>query len=216
MNPALIDPTIFFQFEVQIESTTLRPNDTDWELPASTKIPDFGQLSGKKPFGELRLAWSEQGLFCQLDVSGKKLPTQFTNAVGGRSDGMRLWLDTRGSPDIHRASRFCQCFNLLPGAQQSSKNSAIATFEPISRARELPNPVRPEQIPIRVAFRKNGYRLNAVLPASVLTGYSPSEYSEMSFFYSVVDEELGVQTLTVGSEMRYYEDPSLWARLRLR
>ncbi len=216
MNSPLIDPALFYQFEVQIDSVAFRPSNLDWELPPATRIPDFGQLSGKKAFAELRMAWSELGLFFQLDVSGKKLPTQFTSAVGGRSDGMRLWLDTRGSPDIHRASRFCHCFNFLPGSQQANKTSAIATFEPIARARELPTPVRPEQIPIRVAFRKNGYRLNAALPANVLTGYSPSEYSELSFFYSVVDEELGVQTLTVGSEMRYYEDPSLWTRLKLR
>jgi len=61
----------------------------------------------------------------------------------------------------------------------------------------------------------DGYVLEALVPAEALTGFDPEEHSRLGFTYFVRDSELGEQTLGVGSELPFTEDPSLWCSLEL-
>ena len=44
---------------------------------------------------------------------------------------------------------------------------------------------------------------------------SPAEQPAIGFTYCVIDRELGTQTFTVGRELPFDEDPSLWGTLDL-
>ena len=79
----------------------------------------------------------------------------------------------------------------------------------------MPQPVAAEQLPLRSEIGKDGYLLEAFLPAETLTGFDPQEHPRLGFNYAVLDRELGVQTFGVGAPMAYEEDPSLWATLEL-
>ena len=85
----------------------------------------------------------------------------------------------------------------------------------IERARENANPVRPGVLKVRAQVRKENYRLEGFIPAEALTGYDPSEHPRLGFTYAIVDREVGGQTMTVGSGLRFQEDPSLWSTLEL-
>jgi hypothetical protein len=62
---------------------------------------------------------------------------------------------------------------------------------------------------------QDGYSIEAFVPAAALTGYSPADQPAIGFSYAVIDRELGWQTFSVGPEMPFLEDPSLWGTLEL-
>ena len=62
---------------------------------------------------------------------------------------------------------------------------------------------------------KGGYRVEAFLSSAALTGFDPEEHPRLGLFYAVRDSELGEQTLSIGHEFPYGEDPSLWEVLEL-
>jgi hypothetical protein len=70
-------------------------------------------------------------------------------------------------------------------------------------------------VPFRGRRIRGGYLIEAFLPAAVLHGFDPEQNLKLGFFYWVHDNELGDQTLSVGSEFPYIEDPSLWSVLAL-
>ncbi len=132
-NP-LIDPALLFEFSIQIypfiarsTSSTRRatrgkskipPADEQvaWELSEHHQLPHFATLNGKPPHSSVYVAWSDAGLYFQMISQGKRKPPAFVQERGGVSDGLRVWIDTRGSAGVHRATRFCHCFHFFPGS----------------------------------------------------------------------------------------------------
>ena len=55
---------------------------------------------------------------------------------------------------------------------------------------------------VRSEIGKDGYLLEAFLPAEALTGFDPQEHPRLGFTYAVLDRELGVQTFGVGARWR--------------
>jgi hypothetical protein len=70
-------------------------------------------------------------------------------------------------------------------------------------------------VPFRSELIKGGYRIEAFLSAAALAGFDPEEHPRLGIFYAVRDSELGEQTLSVGHEFPFAEDPSLWEVLEL-
>ena len=75
-----------------------------------------------------------------------------------------------------------------------------------------------EQIGVGEKFLNDAERdrLEGFVPAPALTGYSPSDQPALGFTYAVIDRELGRQTFSVGPELPFVEDPSLWGTLDLK
>ena len=62
----------------------------------------------------------------------------------------------------------------------------------------------------------HGYTMRIFLTASALNGFDPEQFSRWGIHYLVRDNELGEQTLSVGSDFPYTDDPSLWSVLELK
>jgi hypothetical protein len=184
-------------------------------LGPSFVLPSFGELEGRPLFADLRAAWSEQGLAFDLRVKGKQKPVWCRRSRLEDSDGLQIWIDTRDAHNIHRASRFCHRFIFLPAGSGSGYDQPTAALAAIHRARDNPRSVRPDRLRVLAESRRGGYRLQALIPAEVLTGFEPAEQPRLGFSYAVVDRELGWQTFSVGPEFPFAEDPSLWGTLEL-
>jgi len=78
--------------------------------------------------------------------------------------GLQIWIDTRDTHNIHRASRFCQRFAFLPAGAGRQFTEPSADQMIIDRARENAHPIRPGQLGIQVQNRADSYRLNAFYP----------------------------------------------------
>src|SRR5271166_2067832 len=74
---------------------------------AQKPLPDLGGLDTAAPFATLRAGWNDAGLGFRLEVSGKKMPVFADPNDPTESDGLHLWIDTRNTQSIHRATRFC-------------------------------------------------------------------------------------------------------------
>jgi len=185
------------------------------DLPEACRIDRLISEENRRDFADVRLAWNEAGVGLQVEVKGKQEPPQGDVAKPRTSDGVSLWLDTRDSRASHRASRYCHQFHFLPSGGGPEMDEPAFVQSPIHRAlQDAPNAPR-NTVPFRCRRIKNGYRIEAFLPAAALSGFDPEQNRKLGFYYAVRDTELGEQVLSVGSEFPYWEDPSLWSVLEL-
>lgn len=184
-------------------------------LPENCELSSLSELDGSRSFAQIRVAWNERGLGVSVDVSGKTQPLECRLAEPTQSDGLQVWVDTRNTQSIHRASRFCHHFCLLPTGTGKKADQPTATQLPIARAREEMTLAKPKQIGISVEHRSDGYRLEAWFASEILNGFDPEANPLLGFYYALRDAELGEQFLTVGHEFPFSRDPSLWSTLEL-
>lgn len=211
----LIPPRLLFRVSVPCLYKKPLWSAKGTQLGEEHRLLGLHELEGRPTLGDIRFAWSEEGIGFQLRVQGKRKPAWcHPNRMDG-SDGLQIWIDTRDTHNIHRASRFCHRFAFLPAGGGRMKDQPVADQLLIDRARENPNPVRPDVFKIRSEKRVDGYLLEGLVPAEALTGFDPEEHPKLGFTYAIMDHERGEQTFTVGNELPYDADPSLWGTLEL-
>ena len=217
MPKQLIAPTFLFRFSVPCRSTNKEWSVTEGlELTAKYAIPSFqSELGERQPFADLRVAWSEHGIVFNLQVRGKKQSPWCRESRLDESDGLRLWIDTRDTHNVHRASRFCHQFVFLPQGEGAKLENPVAELLNIARAKDNPKQPTRGALQVRSEKRVDGYLLQGFVPATAITGYDPSEHPKLGFYYAITDRELGWQTLSLGSEYPFQSDPSLWGTLEL-
>jgi hypothetical protein len=235
MPEPLVHPSLLFDFTISIrhfdpgglpkpmksspKKRTGKSKSTISEpaLDALYRLPDFNPLGGRARPGSVFAGWSESGISLKANFEGKKSTPRFVQERGGFSDGLRLWIDTRNSPNVHRAGRFCHCFHFFPGSPNptDSASEPRGILDEIPRAREQPNPIARENLRVKTIFKGDGYQLSIFIPAECLTGYLPTEFDRIRLFYDLVDHELGTQSQSLSPELRYTEDPCLWIEARL-
>jgi hypothetical protein len=215
MTDQLLAPTFLFRFSVPLFYRKELWSAGGAALGEDYRLPSFGELEDRPMYADVRGAWSEQGLAFSVRVEGKKQAPWCRSSRLEDSDGLHLWIDTRDTHNIHRASRFCHRFALLPVGGGRRLTDPVAEQMLINRARENPKPVPVGMLKIRSEKRVDGYLLEGHIPAAALTGYDPGAHQRLGFTYAVMDRELGWQTFTVGSEFPFDEDPSLWGTLEL-
>lgn len=215
MAEQIISPAFLFHFSVPCRYRRRLWSENGLQLPSACAIPRLSELEEKKTFADLRVAWNGQGVAFQVKVSGKSQPAWCRATRVEDSDGVQVWIDTRDTQTIHRASRYCHRFAFLPGGGGTDRKEPVARLLPINRAKEEPKAVAPKLLRVHSELHKDGYSLAAFVPAAALTGYDPDEYARLGFTYAVIDRELGWQTFSVGTEYPFTEDPSLWGTLEL-
>jgi hypothetical protein len=193
----------------------LEEGDDLLDLPEACRVDNFAAMDERPAFADVRLAWNERGLALQVTVRGKEQPAVGDVARPRQSDGVTLWIDTRESRGSHRASRYCHQFHLLAAGGGPEKDEPAFVQGKINRALEDAPTAPAGAVPFRRDRRRNGYLLEAFLPATVLNGFDPEQSSRLGFYYAVRDQEQGEQTLAVDADFPWAEDPTLWEVLEL-
>lgn len=209
-NP-FIDPALLFRIEVPLHRWDGQWSQKGVDLPEQFKVPCFSEFSDRELFADIRIGWNPDGIAVQTWVKGKKQLPWCRETRLDESDGFHLWLDTRCSPGIHRATQYCHRFLWMPAGGGSRREEAVAAMVPINRARSHPRPVDPKVLPIKTVIRHDGYQISGWIPKKALTGYTPEEQPRLAIYYAVIDRELGWQGLTLGPEYPVTDDPSLWS-----
>lgn len=212
----LIDPTLLFRFEVEILESALRWGKQGLSLSAEHQLPPLSSLADRRWFADVRFGWNKEGLGFTLAVTGKRQLPWCRDSRLEDSDGLHLWIDTHGSPGIHRANRYCHRFVFAPFGGGPRRDTAVAGLVPIHRARENPLPVGAELLKVIGEPTSDGYTMSGMIPARGLTGWDPSEHPQIGFWCAVADRELGWQPLTLGPEYPVIEDPTLWTVAALK
>lgn len=183
------------------------------DLPPECQVDNLAGIDDQKNFATFAIAWNEQGLGIQVEVRGKDKPLQGDISRPRGSDGFTLWLDTRDSRTSHRGSRHCHQFHVLATGGGPDRDEPAFVQSKIHRALE-DAPIATEA-PVRLSSKPGGYVLEVFLPAGILNGYDPEQHPRLGIFYSIRDDELGEQTLGIGPDFPFWEDPSLWSVLEL-
>lgn len=215
MSEQLLSTRFLFRFAASCSYDGKLGSAAPGELDPRHRLPSLGELEGQPPFADVRVAWSEAGLAFSVRVEGKKQPNWCRETRLEDSDALQVWIDTRDTHNIHRATRFCHRFVFLPGGAGKNYEQPVADQLLVDRARENAQPVRPGQLQIHLQKRAGGYVLSAFIPAAALTGFNPADHPRLGFTYFVFDRELGQQYFSVGSEFPFASDPSLWGTLEL-
>jgi hypothetical protein len=215
---AVLPPRFLFRFALSAPRADHLPGKSEsrlLEFPEQSRLPDVASLDGAPGFAALRAAWNPGGLALSVEVRGKSAPPRCDPERPTTSDGLQVWIDTRCTQNVHRATRFCHYFCLLPTGGGKNGSVPVGVQLPVPRAREDAALCDPRDLRVVSEMRDNGYRLDAWLPASVLHGFDPESQPRLGFYYAVVDSELGTQVLSVGEDFPYSSDPSLWGVLEL-
>jgi hypothetical protein len=185
------------------------------DLPEKCTLPGLARLQEKPEFAEFRVAWNDHGLGMAVHVRGKDRPVRSEAAKYRSSDGMSIWIDSRNVRDSHRASRYCHHFYFLAAGGGDDGELPTAGQTRIHRALADASLCQPSQLKVRKSNIKSGYRLECFIPAEAINGFDVELNNQFGFFYLVRDSELGEQSLGLGPEFPYAEDPSLWQTLEL-
>jgi hypothetical protein len=214
---SLLPHAFLFRFSVPVRHAAGRPCPTGrlLELPDDFRLPDFGTLDGLEPFADVRLAWNADGFGISARVDGRRHPPDCDAERPDESDGLLVWIDTRNTQSIHRASRFCHWFQFLPAGGGRRGDEPLVRQRSIPQAREDAPRADLSEILVRTHGDDAGYLLEVWLPAACLHGFDPDASPRLGFYYLVRDAERGEQFLTVGREFPFTHDPSLWTTLEL-
>lgn len=212
----LFDPALLFRMQLRPAKTDLKFGQHGWQLPAEAELPSTGvSISGQNQFAKLKLAVSETGLFMSTTVTGKRQLPWCRESRIEDSDGLHVWIDTRNSRDVHRATRFCHRFIFAPLGRRPKSEQAFAGWAPINRARDNSRPPPEKLLYAHAKLNPGGYELSAALHWQALTGFDRHDFPVLGFYAAVIDRELGWQSLGLGPPLPVVEDPSLWLELAL-
>jgi len=187
-------------------------------LPDSARLKNHADLDSRVNFAEVRIGWNDFGIGLTVEVPGKVQPPVCDEDKPRTSDGLHFWLDVRDARESHRATRFCRQFYFLPSGGGPDKTEPCCGQLKINRAGQDAELCKPEEIAFKhsTSGKKQGYRLEAFLPASVIAGFDPEQFPRLGMYYHVKDGELGDQYLAVSTDFPFSDDPSLWEILELK
>lgn len=212
----LFDPALLFRLQLRPVKTTLKFGELDWQLPPEAELPPLGaSISGQNQFARLRLAVSDSALWISAHVTGKRQLPWCRESRIEDSDGLHVWLDTRNSREVHRATRFCHRFVFAPLGRGAKSEKPFAGWAPINRARENSRPPAEKLLYAQSKVTATSYDLFATLQWQALSGFDRADFPVIGFYVAVVDRELGWQSLGLSPPLPVVEDPSLWYDINL-
>ncbi len=186
------------------------------DLPASCTLPDLAALDYRASWASVRAGWNPGGLGISIHADGSaSRPAQGGDRPEGFAD-VNLWIDTRDTRNVSRATRFCHRFSarLKLGRDRKSLNVELGQ-RAIARALADAPLCSPEVLSSRAELSRSGWRLEIFLPAAALHGFDPDTNRRLGFAYQVTDHEREDQFLGVGRDFPIGENPSMWATLEL-
>ena len=185
------------------------------QLEPHCRLPHFGRFDGERTYADVRCAWNPTGLFLDIEVTGKTQPLYCRPGQVLDSDGVLIWIDTRATTNVHRATRYCHWFALMPTGGGDDQQAPFSTMLKINRAKEDPATFQMYRSCQQVQLRHDGYRMTCFISGSCLNGWDNGEHRQLGFNYLLKDNEFDEQSLSVSEEFPVHSDPSLWQVLEL-
>jgi hypothetical protein len=187
------------------------------DLPTTCVVANLSTLEQRVPWASVRAAWNPQGLgIAILAQTPAGLAARSADRPEGFAD-VNLWIDTRDTRDVSRATRFCHRFSARLTLAYDRKNLDVAISQrSIARAVADAPICSPGLLRTHAELSRTGWLLEVFLPAAALHGFDPDTNRRLGFAYQVSDHEREDQFIGVGRDFPIGENPSLWATLELQ
>lgn len=219
MTKALLPQAFWFRIAApcpRVETMPLEGEKRLVELPEAGILPQGARLEGRAPWAEVRVGWNPKGLGIVVRAEGLGDPKLSPDRPEGFAD-VQLWVDTRDTRDVARATRFCHRFAASLRLTKPGRGLAVEVAQrPIGRAIADPPMARAGQIEARAELGRSGWGLEVFLPSAVLNGFDPETNRRLGFAYQVSDHIREDQFLGIGRDFPIGENPSLWSTIELK
>lgn len=217
-DAAMLIPTTFlFHYQVEIRRVPglpRRSGDFPLGIGPECRLPWLICDPETVPFADVRMAWNEHGLGLQVEVTGRTVPVSHPSLRQSNVPVIDIWIDTRPTPDSHRAGRYCCQWRLHPQRKPDRRQSMVEAVT-IARAREVAALSDSAAVLVGVETIASGYRLEAWFARESLPGFDLEFSSKLGFFYRIGEPEFGVQMPWEAGGFPVENDPSLWLTLLL-
>ncbi|MDF2576774.1 MAG: hypothetical protein K0S74_258 [Chlamydiales bacterium] len=203
----IVRPIHFFDIEVDCDYA---PHTTTL-LSTNYLLPQMGALLDQEDFGEVAMAWNEEGLFFQVNVS--KSLEQVDYPEWKKGDSFEVMIDTRDIKTTSYNTRFCHHFIFLP-----EKVGDIHAFEKTHFRLEDSHPLcDPSLLDVRCKKGKGSYTLFIYIPQNCLHGYDPLQFKRLGLNYRLNRYRGDAQEFSTSSlDLNHVEQmPSTWASVCL-
>ncbi len=186
------------------------------DLPAACALPELAALDGRSPWASVRVGWSGEGIGIAIQAEGLGANARTPDRPEGFAT-VNVWIDTRDTRNVSRATRYCHRFvaRLKLGRDRKSLTPEVEQ-RPIARALADAPLASTDLFAARAQLQKSGWSLELFLPAKALNGFDPETNRRLGFAYQIADHEREDQFLGVGREFPLGENPSLWSTLELQ
>ena len=187
------------------------------DLPATCALPDLSSLDGRDSWASVRVGWNSQGLGIAVlaDAPASKAARNVDRPEGFAD--VNLWIDTRDTRNVSRATHFCHRFSAHLTLSRDCKSLKVEFGQRTIARATAEAPISPPDLSTtRAELTRSGWLFELFLPAAALHGFDPETNSRLGFAYQVSDHEREDQFLGVGRDFPIGENPSLWATLELK
>lgn len=185
-------------------------------LPTGSDLFFPSRLNDAPAFATAACGWNEEGFGLRISVSGKAAPVAGRSSSLSGSDAVLLWIDTRPTGTVHRATEYCHHFAILP-VDNDQDNQPGALNQPIAQQRHQRIESDVRKFLLQTQLSDDGYQIEAWIPGSQLHGWRDvGDLKRIGFYLVVQDSELGDQPLSVQDDFPFGYDPSIWATLELQ
>ena len=211
-----LDPSLLVRLRLRAHKLDRVFSDRPEALPDECILPCLSsELNGQAKFAQVRMGVGTNALFFQCDVQGKTQLPWCRESRLEDSDGLHVWIDTRNSREVQRATKFCHRYGFAPMGRGPKADLPFVGWATINRARENPPPPPDDQLAIRARVADGRYRLVAALHFNALSGLDLNDFPTIGFYFAVLDRELGWQSLALQPDLPVMDNPNLWAQMQL-
>ncbi len=213
----IVPPSFLFQYQLSVPRIDILPKRSGRSL----QLPDAAQVFVPATMNEgtahldVKLAWNPDGLAMELVVHGKKLEPMGRRNDLKHSDYVQVFIDTRHTANVHRATEFCTALLILP-ADEATDDQPTVQFVEIAQQRGTRREQDSKRVVVAVESLSDGYRLKLWIPATQMPGFAETpEIGHIGFYIVAEDTELGQLALSIGDDFPIAHDPSTWLQLNL-
>lgn len=172
-------------------------------------------MNGDEQFATVAAGWNPEGLGLKFQITGKPGPPAGDSQSLNTSDVVLIWLDTRPSGDVHRATEYCHHIALLPADERAQGKPAVIA-QPIAQQRATRIEFNAKKYRLHTNVSPNGYEAEIWIPKAQLHGYREvAEIGRIGFHCLIKDAHLGDQSFHLSGDFPTGYDPSTWITLEL-
>lgn len=217
MRNQIVPPSFLFQYSMAIPHVAAIPYRKGklLRLADSSRLFVPGVMNEASAPFDLKVAWNAEGLGIEIGVSGKKLAPAGRLGNLKTSDHISLFVDTRHTASVHRATEYCSSLKVLP-CDEDADNQPSVSFAEIAQQRSVKKDLNGRKCEVRCHVCSDGYNVELWIPGTQLFGFDEApEIGRIGFCCMVHDTELGEMPLSVGDDFPVAFDPSTWLQMEL-
>ena len=213
----IVPPSFLFQYQLTVPRVDGLPKKKGkaLQLPAAARVFVPSALNAGTAGLELKLGWNPDGLAIEIVVRGKKEEPAGRRHDLKNSDVVYIFIDTRHTANVHRATEFCTALQILP-SDEVSDDAPTVQFVEIAQQRGTRRQPDAKRVMLNVLNQRDGYQLDVWIPTAQMPGFDQiEEIGHLGFYIVVEDTELGQLPLSIGDDFPVTHDPSTWLQLNL-